>query len=389
MAAPDVNTQFLDALVRHQIYLMRYSGSLRDDLLKLLDATDADLSAAILRRLEGTKGYDTLSASRLRVLKGIVDRIRGDAWDQVDEVWLEQLTELAKTEVQFTDKALKTVAPVVLDTAIPSNAQLKAIVTSKPFEGRVLEDWASDVRKRDLDLIMKQIQIGMVQNETAPEIARRVVGMGGVTELTRRNVEAVTRTAVNFVSNTARQEFIQANTDIVSQEKFVATLDSRTTLVCASNDGKLFDVGDGPQPPLHFNCRSTRVPYIDGAALGDRPMKNSTEQMLAEEYSMGEYSSRDDVPYGEKGAFDLFAAARVRELTGTVPSNVTYADWLERQSKQFQDDVLGPTRAALFRDGGLELDRFVNRRGDQVPLHQLMLKNKQAFIDAGLDPKDF
>ena len=41
--------------------------------------------------------------------------------------------------------------------------------------------------------------------------------------------------------------------------------------------------------------------------------------------------------------------------------------WLGRQSAAFQDDVLGRTRGLLFRKGGLRLDRFVNRAGDELP----------------------
>lgn len=398
--AGDANTEFLDALVRHQIYLMRYSGSLRDQLLKILVATENDIEAAIMNRLAAAKGFDTQSASRLRVLQGMIQRIRDPAWNEITDTWFQHLNELAKKETQFTSGALQTVAPVVVDTVLPTVSQLKAIVKSKPFEGQVLGDWASEIQRRDLSMIMKQIQVGMVQNETNAQIASRVVGTqamaysDGVTEMTRRNVEAITRTAVNFVSNAARAEFIQQNSDIFSEEQFVATLDARTTPICRANDGKRFPIGSGPIPPLHFGCRSTRVAVIDGAVLGERPMKPFTEKQLVQEYSANkdfadEVTTRDDLPHGHKGSFDDFKRQRVRELTGTVPSDVTYQTFLERQSNSFQDDVLGKTRAILFRKGDVKLDRFVNRKGDQINLHELMLKNRQAFVDAGLNPTDF
>jgi SPP1 gp7 family putative phage head morphogenesis protein len=42
--------------------------------------------------------------------------------------------------------------------------------------------------------------------------------------------------------------------------RYVATLDSRTSSICAALDGREFEYGKGPMPPQHFNCRSTTVP---------------------------------------------------------------------------------------------------------------------------------
>ena len=48
--------------------------------------------------------------------------------------------------------------------------------------------------------------------------------------------------------------------------KFLATLDNRTSEICAEMDSKVFNVKDGIPgenvPPLHPNCRSTIVPYF-------------------------------------------------------------------------------------------------------------------------------
>ena len=48
--------------------------------------------------------------------------------------------------------------------------------------------------------------------------------------------------------------------------QFLATLDSRTSEICAEMDGKKFKVSEGIPgnnvPPLHPNCRSTIVPYF-------------------------------------------------------------------------------------------------------------------------------
>ena len=100
-------------------------------------------------------------------------------------------------------------------------------------------------------------------------------------------------------------------------------------------------------------------------------------------------TKRSKLPRGHKGTFDAFKRKEIRKQVGTVPAKQTYSEFFAEQSKAFQDDVLGPTRAKLFRDGNLKLSKFVNRNGDELTLAQLVRRDRQAFIDAGLDPKNF
>lgn len=395
-----VNEELFDALVRHQIYLLRLSGNVRNRVHRVLDATEQDIADKIRSRLLNSTGLETpADVRRLEALLASIRSIRLKAWEQVTEEWLQQLQDLATNEAVLVAGVVKTVSPVVLDLVLPSARLLKAITTSSPFEGRTLKEWASSIAAEDLRRIENSVRVGMVQGESSAEIARRVVGsaqlrgVDGTTQITRRAAEAITRTAVNHISNEARREFIHANADLFEEEQYVATLDSRTTPVCRGNDGKRFPVGKGPRPPLHFNCRSLRVPVIDGDALGMRPAKPVTEKQLLREFSekngFPAPKKRADLPHGTKTQYDQFARSRIRELTGRVPGQTTYQQWLTRQSASFQDDVLGPTRAKLFRSGGITLDRFVNRNGDEIPLSQLARSHADSFRAAGLDPEDF
>ncbi len=395
-----VNEELFDALVRHQIYLLRLSGTIRNKIHRILDATEQDIKDKIIARLAGSDGLNTpASVRRMEATLAAVRSIRLKAWNEVTETWLQELQDLATNEPILMAGVVKTVAPVILDTVLPAPGLLKAIATSSPFEGYTLKEWASSIARDDLRRIENAVRVGMVQGEGSQQIARRVVGsaalrgVDGVTQITRRNAEAITRTAVNHIANQARSEFINSNADLIDQEQYVATLDARTTPVCRSNDGKLFPIGKGPRPPLHFNCRSLRVPVIDGEALGSRPAKPVTERQLLREFSakngFAAPTKRANLPHGTKTQYDQFARMRIRELTGRVPGKTTYQQWLTKQSASFQDDVLGATRGKLFRKGGLTLDRFVNRTGDEIPLGQLAKQHADAFKAAGLDPEDF
>lgn len=394
-----INEELFDALVRHQIGLLQVSAGIRKRILAILDRTEQDIFDRILGRLANMDPDNVgRNLSRAEVLSRIIKTARADAWSKITKELVDSMVAVAKMEPEFTSQAVRAVAQVQLDLIIPAASTLRSIVTEKPFEGRLLREWARDIAREDLKRIDDAIRLGMTQGEGAADIARRVVGSArlrgsdGVTEITRSRATALVRTAVNHYANQARREFVNENSNIFKHEQFVATLDARTTPVCRANDGKTFKTGVGPIPPLHWNCRSTRVPVLDGVALGQRPQRQFTEKQLVKEFADKEgiaARSRDALPRGMKGLYDKFAARRMRELTGTTAASVTYQAWLTRQTASFQNDVLGATRAKLFRKGKLTLDRFVNRQGDEISLHDLAKREKAAFIRAGLDPSAF
>lgn len=395
-----VQARWFDANVRHQIGLLRVAGGLRNRLHKLLNDTEADLRhsiADILRRYTGTQRPADLA--RKQKLLREVEAIRNTAWEESRGILLAEVQALAIAEPRFMDALLRTVLPVQIETTLPPAQQLRAIVTSRPFEGRILRDWADNIATTDVARIQSQIQIGLTQGEDLPTITRRVVGTvrlrgtEGVTELARRDAETVVRTAVNHTANQARAEFFRQNADIVDEELFIATLDSRTTPVCRSYDGDRFPLGEGPMPPLHMRCRSLRTAILDAEALGERPMNPTTERGLLREFAAREGfpapRDRDGLPRGMKGRFDKWARGRVREQIGQVPAKTTYLEWLRRQSAAFQDDVLGKTRGRLFRSGELDLKGFVDRTGAEIPLSQLARMHADAFRSVGLNPAEF
>jgi hypothetical protein len=179
-----------------------------------------------------------------------------------------------------------------------------------------------------------------------------------------------------------------ANVEVIGLEEYVATLDGRTTMRCKALDGQTFKPGEGPHPPLHVGCRSARVMYL-GQDIGKRPSKPVTERLLVKEYAqnnrLGKIDSRNDLPYGTKTDFDEWSRKRIRELVGPIPAQTNYNDWLKTQSAEFQLDTLGKTRAELFRNGGLTLDRFIDVDGTTLTLKEVARRDADAFERAGLD----
>jgi len=151
----------------------------------------------------------------------------------------------------------------------------------------------------------------------------------------RRQAGAMVRTAVNHMGTQARTDTFKANADVLDGERWTATLDGRTTILCMSRDGTVYPVGEGPRPPAHFACRSVRAP------------------VEKQEFSLSRVA-------GERASVD-----------GPVSAKLTYSGFLRNQSKAFQDEALGPERAKLFRKGKVTIDRFVDDDGVLLNLDEL------------------
>lgn len=95
---------------------------------------------------------------------------------------------------------------------------------------------------------------------------------------------------------------------------------------CRSRDGQKYDIGKGPLPPAHANCRSSTVPVI---------------------------SSEFD--FLDKGAK---RAAKGAEGGQQVDASTTYYEFLKQQPAWFVDEALGPVRGKIFRNSGISAEEF-------------------------------
>ena len=194
------------------------------------------------------------------------------------------------------------------------------------------------------------VKNGMTQNKAMINIAQDV-GRSGLLASTVQ-LKTLTRTAItetsNFVSNTT----YKLNDDVVQGYQYVATLDSRTSLICGRLDGKVYslDNKNAPQPPQHFNCRSTTIPVI-----------KSTNQLL-----------NTDNNRLQKRKIARLTDSRRASINGQVPAKLTYSEWLKTQSNDVKLAVLGSQkRVTVFNSGKVKFSQFSNKDGKLISLKQL------------------
>jgi SPP1 gp7 family putative phage head morphogenesis protein len=86
--------------------------------------------------------------------------------------------------------------------------------------------------------------------------SRSIVASGGeLTAMADNQIMALVRTSINQVANSASQQVYEANQDITKKYRYVATLDSRTSSICAALDGREFEYGKGTNAAAAFQLQ--------------------------------------------------------------------------------------------------------------------------------------
>lgn len=357
------NERLADLAIAHAIDLTRYSSGVVRRMIGLLNRVDEDLFAQLLVALESMTP-ESFTVQRLDSLLSNVQRLNAQAYRQIGVELDEELLQLAGYEASYQHRALQSVLPAQVAEQLALNTisanQVYAAAMARPFQGKLLSEALAGIEAARAARIRDAIRMGFVEGETVSQMVRRLRGTrtnkyaDGLLEIDRRGAEALVRTAVNHTANYARQALFEANDHLVKQWQFLATLDGRTTITCASLSGKTFAIGQGPQPPRHWNCRSTSVPVLESAWA-----------------SLG--LSKSDIDPGTQASMD-----------GQVAADIGYGQWLKSKPADFQDEVLGPERGKLFRSGGLTVDRFTDSKGKVYTLDELRKRDAAAFEKAGL-----
>ena len=346
-----VNDDILDALTDHAVRIEGLSNAQVRKTVALLKQIETDVTERLL-----TAGTD-LSRARLETLLTEVQRIVASVTTSATGQLKIDLDALAVYEAQYQDDLFKDVLPVKWQTVVPAPYQILAGVNARPFQGRLLSEWFSDLDATTFKSLRDAIRVGYVEGRTTDQIVRLIRGTkaqgykDGIAEITRRHAETTVRTAIAHTTNYSAQLYYEANDDLVKGVQWVSTLDARTSVICRGLDGKLFPLRKGPRPPAHPACRSKVTPIT----------KSWRELGI----------NLDDAPPGTRASMD-----------GQVAADLTYSDWLRKRPVDFQESILGKTKAALFRDGGLTLDRFVSPAGHELTLDQLKQQESAAWAKA-------
>lgn len=363
-----VNELLADEAVGHAVDLQQYSAGVVHSMIALLNRVDSDLSAELAAALERLPA-ESFTVERLELLLGSVRELNAQAYAAVLGELEGELLALAEYEAGYQLQLFEELIPAPVQVRFPLAAvtpqQVYAAAMSRPFQGRLLRDWAASIEAGRMQKIREAVRIGYIEGETASQIVQRIRGTraqnyaDGILQRPRRDLMAVVQTAVAHTASVAREQFVEANGDIIKAELWRSTLDTRTSEPCRIRDGLKYEAKThkpiGHKIPwlsgpgrIHFNCRSTATPVTKSwRELG---------------------FDIDEMSPGERASMD-----------GQVPAETTFSEWLLRQSAARQDQVLGPERGRLLRQGGLKVPDFYDSRGNWLTLDQLRARDAEVF----------
>lgn len=353
------NQELFDLTLQRQIAVRRMTQDVLNDVLDYLTTVDQDL----VKKLKGD--LTTFQKSRLHSLLKEVKDLRKAVWLELLQDTRLNLEQLAALEAAWEEQAIKRVIPIERSFASVNIEQVVASAMAKPFQGATMSQWFSDLATKDITAITRAISLGVTEGQTIDEMIRVIRGTkasgftDGILSTSRRHAETIVRTATNHVSNAARNEVWMANSDIIRGLRWTATLDGRTSLICASRDGMVAPLGDKPlapgereltppdaRPPAHPNCRSLMVAVLDGLGIiGERPTVIDTRTPEKREIDFRRMAKEQGKSIQQ--VRKEWATANV----GRTPAATNYEEWLRTQTHDFQNRVLGRSRAELFRKG--------------------------------------
>lgn len=302
----------IDWTFREQVAIHRWSAVQEREVLALLQRLAKELVIE-LSTIDPTAPARTAYREQrmAKLLEAVTRRIEntyGDIADGFDGA----MEDLFRQSVRRAERALSTV--IEIDAMRLSADVVRTLTGSYLVEGAHTATWWKRQAVQYRDWFADQVRMGMLRSESVQEIVKRIdPGRAIRHSKAYKRAELLVRSSTQVVANSAHMAVYQHNNDVVEGVEWVSTFDNRTTDICIALSGLRWSLPDMeplghqtryPGPTAHWGCRSTQTAVVVGQA-------------------------RRRIP--------------------------TYEEWLEGQPASYQQDVLGPRRYRLWRDGELSL----------------------------------
>jgi len=309
---PNPNDILTDEIIRHAVYLGRYTRQEIAEMMKILEGANEGLILEVMRgtdRVDQARLLAKIESLYSPAMAAVATKLTADM-KELATYELERATALAdKIGISFNMPAPTKVFETIMAT--PADAGTPMEVMFRRFDQNTRDRIAAVVRQNIVEgkgpaAMVKALRGEVVKParwimQDGKRVLRPGIYKGGVYETTTRGAEALAQTVVIHTYNEANNEVYKENADLLSGVKWIATLDFNTCEDCAALDGQEWGVNEEhPVPPYHPRCHCAISPVVAGYA--------------------------DD----------------------TSPR---YQDWLAKQSEERQNDILGVGRADIFRSG--------------------------------------
>ncbi|MCG6036921.1 minor capsid protein [Acinetobacter baumannii] len=362
--ASDTEKSLIEVLTQHQAYLYRASSQSVNELLKIFNDESALMLAKLRDLLDELNDSEKVAlaggqytTTNLKEIRDLISQWFVSVNTSLPEAFAVSATALAVYEANYTAKLYGS------KIKKPNGEKLYSAAKKAPLvSGALVDDLLSKIAETARQKVEYAIRDGISSGKTNQQIVQHIRGTqrlnfeDGILTSSKSDIDRTVRTVRSHVANQAYlNSFTQIGFEYV---KLVATLDGRTSKLCASLDGTVWEINDPAKrvPPLHPNCRSILVPVEkDGRLVGERP------------FVMDERPVKD-IPKEERS-----------QLIGQLDANTSFKEFFKKTDDFFQKEWLGPRRFKLYKEGMFDFDKFFDPDGRLYTLEQLRKLDEQNF----------
>jgi hypothetical protein len=325
--ASGINAQIADAVTESLLQSQRVATGLRLEVWRRLAALEADILAVL-------KMADPSDIPLLRARREAIEALMAEEIDPLIAVRYSALAAMLTTALVRLARHKAGMVQDIVNTAtgeatlpeLPPDAALRRVVTETliPTPQRATDlsatgaEWWERQGQSLSQRIRDSLLVGVSLEENLPQLTARIRGTSdngfedGIMARARTDASTVVQTQVTNAVGEAHVATAMRNATPQLIIIHTSILDTKTSSICLARHGLRFTATT--HDPIGHS-----IPYLNG------------------------------VPYHPNCRSSFQPGVRTG---GPIPqANVT--QWLQGRSTAFQDQVLGPTRAQMFRAGRL------------------------------------
>lgn len=234
-----------DLIVKHRVNLEKLKNQISKRAIKTFLNSYPELKQLFI-------GYENFTEKDIRNLTKEINNILLVVNKELMGDISKDAIAIAKYENKFQKLLITKLTENAVKPHILSNEIIENIVFNTFTEGELFDKTFSRMNNDFRSQIERSIRIAVINGENGLQAANRIKD---TYNLKRAQLESLTRTLIQNAVNQSDEETYKTS-DLIQKIRYNAILDSRTTDICKDLNGKIFNIGEGPRPPQHFNCRS-------------------------------------------------------------------------------------------------------------------------------------
>jgi len=340
-----VNQKIQNDLILHQALLLNLALKQKRQFRKILQENNILIYNEIISAYaEFTRTVSKTENERYEKLARRLAKVRLKAVVEFRKTYDSELKRMMKLEISYIDKSLHDITNLDFETVKPDNTN--DFLKYGSYSGKTPDQHFNTIVANEVNTLLSIVRVAVSDNTSSNQLGKTVKQK---LNIINGHADSIVQTITLGLANDARRKFFTSNTIILPFEVFVAVLDSVTTERCRDENNKhiIYIIGTAPRPPLHYNCRSAVVPFLNPLAfIGDR------DEIVM---SNGTIMKRNN-----------FIA-----YIGKAPEPITFVNWLKLQSPENQNKILGADRAKAYRAGELQFTEYDSEGGTPMDLQQV------------------